>query len=76
MKLLGVHVPAFKANPCATQVSYIEKIIENGFAYEAQGSVYFDIKQVASPKMLISHKAKTERVFESQPPPLNRQLIT
>ena len=46
MKLLNVELP-----DVITRVSefvpeiikYIEKIVENGFAYESNGSVYFDV---------------------------------
>ncbi|KAJ1472044.1 tRNA synthetases class I (C) catalytic domain-containing protein, partial [Baffinella frigidus] len=48
MKLLGVRVPDVLTRVTEFMpqiVKYIEKIIENGFAYEAQGSVYFDIRE-------------------------------
>lgn len=48
MRMLNVQEPSIE--PLATghiveQIELIKKILENGFAYESQGSVYFDVEK-------------------------------
>lgn len=48
MKILNVREPSFVTrvtNYCDKIVDFIEKLEENGFAYESEGSVYFDLKR-------------------------------